>query len=178
MPKGQNSKNARKLARRLRQGRGTSVATPLSMGNDLMNFLSNTDKCIISMAKEYNFYPQDIMGFILRKNTIKFGLHNRGLVPVSEVICDDDDNIQGFLCQTWATSSPNACMVEFFFLKPEYRRKGIFTRYIEQIKKWDEVKTININTDTPEMIRALDKLGFKYQRKCDNGIELYFRWTK
>lgn len=178
MPKGQQSKNNRRVMRRMKRGKGTDGFSPSFIEQDILSRFEEKEMVIVGMAKEHNFYPQEVFSFIYAtKMSEHFGCFGH-LKPEISLLGDPGSAIEGFLLQCWSQKTEGACMIEYFFLLPEYRRKGTFTKYINQVKGWDEVKTININTDKENMIRALNKLGFKCEGKCKNDVELYFKWTK
>ena len=142
---------------------------------------------ILRMSRKYNFYPREIemdclasLGFAY-KYTNKYG----GDVDIDICpICDGGEMIGFYITHSYK-GCPNGgdkvgdkdiTLGKFYFLKPEYRRRGYFTKHISLLK--DKSDEIWIDTDKKPMIHALDKLGFKFVRVCDSGKELCYSWKK
>jgi GNAT superfamily N-acetyltransferase len=59
--------------------------------------------------------------------------------------------------------------VQYIFIIPECRRKGIATAYLESLK--EDYSKIIVNTAETPMKECIKKLGYEFDRICDNGRE-------
>ena len=128
---------------------------------------------ILRLANHYKFYPAEIFSTMLAIKKFKYGTYKNKTPEIELIVIEE--NIVGFYIKGYCQKS-GSCMLEFIFIIPEYRRNGIFTNFIQNLKK--EEDDIWIATDKPEMIRGLNKLGFKCNGKCKNNRELSFSWKK
>jgi hypothetical protein len=59
--------------------------------------------------------------------------------------------------------------VQYIFILPKFRRKGITSAYLEILK--GQHKKVIVNTSEAPMKACVKKLGFTFDRLCDNGVE-------
>ena len=67
-------------------------------------------------------------------------------------------------------------MIQFIFVKPEFRRQGHMTNFINEMKKITGVVSFCTSPNNRAMIAAGDKLGFIYVCECRSGNEDYYRF--
>jgi GNAT superfamily N-acetyltransferase len=65
--------------------------------------------------------------------------------------------------------------VMYIFIIPECRRKGIATAYLESLK--EDYSKVIVNTAETPMKECVKKLGFEFDRMCDNGRELSYEFN-
>lgn len=139
----------------------------------ISKMFNEKEEVIVRISDYYDFYPKEIL-----TTMVSMKLHNYGTYknkrPEKELLIIRD-NIVGFYIKGYCQKTGN-CMLEYIFILPEFRRNGIFTNLIQTLKAQED--EIWIDTDKPEMIRCLNKLGFKCNGKCLNNKELSFRWNK
>ena len=145
----------------------------------MLNKLNEEERHISCMSSEYDFYKQDVLATMLMPKVVGFDKGD-AIQATNHLLRDEEnDNDIGFII-TWLNTLDKQLQIKFIFLKPEYRQKGFFTRLINTWKEdKDElgVDTIHLDTKEEGMIRAANKNGFKYVRKCDNGEDLLFTLT-
>jgi len=147
----------------------------------IKNFVDSVNKeedCIIRIANKYDFYKLEILSTIIAIKNFKYGIY-KNKKPEIKLLQSGDwadfEEIIGFYIKCYAHST-GSCMLEYIFILPEYRRKGAFTSFIENLKEDED--DIWINTRNPDMVRAVNKLGFKCNGKCSKTDDLCFSWKK
>ena len=111
---------------------------------------------IIEISKKYNFYG-DWIPLALKK--WKYELYNWGFIIWGENYFAD-----GML------------NVEYFFVLPQYRRKGILTKYLRQIRK--EYLIISFTSSSEAMNSFATKANFKNFGKTRSGNEIWYVWSE
>jgi|TARA_R110000787_G_C13189034_1_gene422760 GNAT superfamily N-acetyltransferase len=76
------------------------------------------------------------------------------------------------------TPTASNIMLQFIFIKPEYRRQGHLTNFMNEIKEITGVVSFCASPNNRAMISAGEKLGFKYVCECMSGTEDYYRFLK
>jgi len=144
---------------------------------DVLNKLDKDERIIVCMSAEYDFYKQDVLMTMLAP---KIGRFDKGdAIKGYNLLIVKDGVKMGFVIFWWNIPE-GSLQIKFIFLKPEHRQKGFFTQLITKYRdNKDELglKTIHLDTKEEGMIRAANKNGFKYVRKCDNGEDLLFTLT-
>ena len=152
---------------------------------------TKTDCIILNMACNNNFYTREIVETIIRSKPEKLHLTLQpngenyiwdiNFITYSKEVCGCEE-ICGFYITSFFNNCveqgycPKTALIDFIFILPRFRRKGLMTKYINKLKS--EYDEINIDTDKSNMVKTISKLGFEYQRPCHNGKELYFRWRR
>jgi GNAT superfamily N-acetyltransferase len=121
----------------------------------MMGIFTNDIIKILKLAAEYNFYKMEILLYITTKKA-KYLLRDWGFLIYR--IFED------------------AFIIEFVFVKPEYRRMGILTKHINVFKKVKAV--IGFTTSNNEMCSFGNKEGFKVIKKTRCGKELFWAWSE
>ena len=65
--------------------------------------------------------------------------------------------------------------IEFIFVLPEYRRKGIFTKIIKHYKSIADI--ISFTTSEKSMVHFASKEGFYNLGVCRSGNEIFYVWS-
>ena len=66
--------------------------------------------------------------------------------------------------------------LEYIFVIPKYRRKGIFKDYLKYMMT--NVNCVTLTTSNSPVVRCVIPLGFKNMGKALSGNELYYRWER
>ena len=122
---------------------------------ELLNIFTDDIFKILELANEYNFYKMEIVLDVLIKKP-KYLLKDWGFLIYR--IFED------------------ALIIEFVFVKPEYRRMGILTKHINVFKKVKAV--IGFTTSNNEMCSFGHKEGFKAIKKTRCGKEIFWAWSE
>ncbi len=109
---------------------------------------------VFGLAVENNFYPLDIMFCLVMEDN--YILKYWGFMIYSKKECG-----------VW---------IKYIFIKPEYRRKGIFTEIINNFKCVFE--RITFESREKSMKEFAKKHNFKKIRLCLNNKDILYGWNK
>tara|TARA_R100001244_G_scaffold126337_1_gene96655 strand:+ start:775 stop:1251 length:477 start_codon:yes stop_codon:yes gene_type:complete len=133
----------------------------------VMNALSPSSVGILKLADEHEFYGDEIMADIFCR-TAGVQIHNGNNQPM--VPWQRLDEKYFAICY----EDPTQIQIKFFFVKPEFRRQGVLSEFLTEMMKMN--KRISANTESNEMTRGLNKMGFKFGGICDDKETLLFTW--
>ena len=129
---------------------------------------------VMAVSKKYDFHTQDILVYLNCWMGNGIIVNNKDEPVRTQVkIIKIEDIIRGFFI---TDSYDKKILLKYVFIIPEYRREGIFTAIIDDLK--GQCEEISIDTCEKPMIHACNKLDFKFLRTCDTGKELCFVWKK
>ena len=123
------------------------------------------DTCdITDMAVAYSFYPKNIILEIVKIIVSNCKLTNYILREWGFMIYSRN-TIKG------ATN----VFIRFIFIKPEYRRKGIFTKLINTLKGFNDIITYTSNERS--MLKFAEKNNFNTIAVCRDERDIYYGWS-
>ena len=121
-------------------------------------------KTIYNLAYKYDFYATDIgLALTIMKN--------------------DDKKFMNYLLKDWGfmiyrkvlKNNITCIIIKFIFIKPEQRRKGIFTKLINTLKNITDI--IIYTSEERSMLKFAEKNDFDAIAVCENDKELFYGWS-
>ena len=126
----------------------------------------------VSIAIKYNFYPEDVCAHLHAAEE-----HPEIIIPC---IWRFRGRVVGFSIGQYFKKTPSkgeSCFeLNYVFIIPEFRGKGIFSRHLDDL--FEKYKILYIPTREKNMIQILNKKGFKIDKVCSNNKDISFRGIK
>jgi GNAT superfamily N-acetyltransferase len=123
---------------------------------------------IHAISQKFNFYPFDV-----GVNIMTARYHDQVKVQT----WTDNGKVVAFSIGNHFKKTPskgeNCFELGYFFVLPEYRKKGYFKNHLEQL--FEMYKIIYISTRERIVLEILNKYGFKLDKVCDNQKDLSLR---
>jgi GNAT superfamily N-acetyltransferase len=116
---------------------------------------------IINICEEYDFYKYTILRTLNEYEEQKL---------MDDLVCVD---VWGFVI---LATFNDEVSVQFIFINPAYRRKGIASQYIHKLKDISGVVSFTASPKNKAMIEVGRRLGFQYVCECKSGCEDYYRF--
>lgn len=132
---------------------------------------------IIKMVKDYDWEYKDFVIGDVCMSMLPVDItdtQDNLTKKVYKVLNDKNKNKVGFYILQKYNCNWKKIEIKYFFIKPEYRRRGYATRIIRSL----QTKSNNIYLDTKEtpFIKMISKLGFKDIGLCMNGVETCYHY--
>jgi len=148
----------------------------------LTDTLSESEKQVLDISKEYDWEQSNILGLITH---YKAGLMGSNSKLICKTIKTDDDEIVGFyIINKWNFCNYNfqyykeadkEYSFNFIFIKPQYRNKGYFKNLLKKfMEKYECISFDGVESYILE--NALEKRGFKKIKPCRDGRGFYYGW--
>jgi len=148
----------------------------------LTDTLSESEKQVLDISKEYDWEQSNILGLITH---YKAGLMGSNSKLICKTIKTDDDEIVGFyIINKWNFCNYNfqyykeadkEYSFNFIFIKPQYRNKGYFKNLLKKfMEKYECISFDGVESDILE--NALEKRSFKKIKPCRDGRGFYYGW--
>jgi GNAT superfamily N-acetyltransferase len=141
--------------------------------------LNKTNQIIFQIAHQYKFYPLDIISHLMAsQNTdvveaipIEHPIPDNTNSNCSLILKENNTMIIGFLI---IVKRFDGVEILYLFIIPECRGQGLATESIKYIKEQFKGIPIKIPTKEEKLISIINKLDFKFERLCNNKIDLLF----
>jgi len=141
---------------------------------DIAKKLTPNEAHIVIMAAKYNFYPKEVlMTLAVAHNGVVDENHKKMTCRTHVLTTDGENETMGFYI---IFENEDAIQLKFYFLKPEYRHKGTFSRWIK--KEQGGSRKISACVSNNHMVKALSKAEFKFKRVCDDKKTVLFVWNE
>jgi FtsZ-binding cell division protein ZapB len=148
----------------------------------LTDTLSESEKQVLDISKEYDWEQSNILGLITH---YKAGLMGSNSKLICKTIKTDYDEIVGFyIINKWNFCNYNfqyykeadkEYSFNFIFIKPQYRNKGYFKNLLKKfMEKYECISFDGVESDILE--NALEKRSFKKIKPCRDGRGFYYGW--
>ena len=129
--------------------------------------MNQKQQITLSLARKYNFHFDELLEFFKRfNNKVDAKLNSMYNIYQDdvEILYDSKKTPIGFYIisrkvENTSGGSVSKLIVQYFFLVPEVRRMGYFTKFVENLKRQEDI--IVLATDQSNMVRACHKLNFK-----------------
>ena len=148
----------------------------------LTDTLSESEKEVLDISKEYDWEHSNILGLITH---YKAGLMGSNSKLICKTMKTNDDEVVGFyIINKWNLCSFNfqyykdadkEYSFNFIFVKPQYRNKGYFKNLMKKfMEKYECISFDGVESDILE--NALEKRSFKKIKPCRDGRGFYYGW--
>lgn len=118
---------------------------------------------IMKMCVENNFYEHFVCKQILRLYSCK---------GIKYILRD-----WGFIIYTNYPAHENTILIDFLFILPEHRRKGITTKMINIFKKNKDIVIMTIDRNNIPMNTCALKNEFRPIAECRSEVENFWGWS-
>ncbi len=128
---------------------------------------------IINMCVENDFYVDEVCSEIVVDLAKSI---DRGNVHPRYTLINNRTEVQGFAIMYEFTDVKGKVDIKFFFIKPEYRRKGIAKEYFRRVMT--KYQSIYTDTSSENYVKMITDLGFTEVGKCSETDEICYKWEK